>query len=79
MCICMLHMYVYIYQCIFHIDFLLLFFTLCKVAYLSVRLSRTQSKQRGHLGRNFGYAILGLIVVSGLSSRWQHVDSLHAI
>ena len=39
----------------------------------------SQSKQRGHLGRNFGYAILGLIVVSGLSSRWQHGDSLHAI
>ena len=26
-----------------------------------------QSKQRGQLGKNFGYAILGLIVVSGLS------------
>ena len=38
-----------------------------------------QSKQRGHLGRNFGYAILGLIVVSGLSSRWQNGNSLHAI
>ena len=38
-----------------------------------------QSKQRGQLGKNFGYAILGLIVVSGLSSGWQHGDSLHAI
>ena len=37
-----------------------------------------QSKQRGQLGKNFGYAILGLIVVSGLSSRWQHDASLHA-
>ena len=38
-----------------------------------------QSKQTGQLGKNFGYAILGLIVVSGLSSRWQHGASLHAI
>ena len=38
-----------------------------------------QSKQRGHQDKNFGYAILGLIVVSGLSSRWQHGDNLHAI
>ena len=36
-----------------------------------------QSRQSGHYDRNSGYAILGLIVVSGL--RWQHADCLHAI
>ena len=39
----------------------------------------SQSKQGGQLGKNLGYAILGLIVVSGLSTRWQHGDSLHTI
>ena len=36
---------------------------------------KPQSKQRGQLGKNFGYAIWGLIiVVSGPSSSWQHGD-----